>query len=97
MAKVPMRVIPEPAAGTREVFTSKVPGSIAITGTEGSTSFLCGLCRAVLAKNVGPDRTIAWGEEDPPGSGEFPPLLTLRDVVFKCKGCGAFNEVARGS
>ena len=92
-----MRVIPEPPAGTREVLTGMAPGSIVVKGTEGSISFLCGRCRAILVKNKGPDTTLVFGEEDPPGSGHFPPLHTVREVVFKCKGCGAFNEVARGS
>ncbi len=55
MAKMEMRVIPEPAEGTREVLSAHGAGSMAIKGV-GSISFLC-------------------------------------DIVFKCKGCGAFNEV----
>ena len=94
VAKVEMRVIPEPAEGTRHVLTAeKHPGSTAIKGTEGSMTFLCGGCRAVLAKNVGPDDAIVYTED--PQTGDFTPLYRVRDLVFKCKGCGAFNDVAR--
>jgi hypothetical protein len=87
MAKVPMRVIPEPVEGTREIFSSRTAGSKVITGNQGATTLVCGNCRAILAKSVGRDEPIVF-EAEPP----WTPLLTVRDLVFKCKGCGAFNE-----
>jgi hypothetical protein len=92
VAKIEMRVVHAPAEGTREVLTSKHAGSIAIKGTGRSASFLCGNCRDLLVKSVGPDEWIA--EAYDPDTEEFTPLYRVRDVVFKCKGCGAFNEVA---
>jgi hypothetical protein len=92
MAKVPMRVIAEPPVGTREVHVArKHAGALVIKGNEGSTSFLCGRCRAVLLKSVGADSTMVWGPEDE--HGDFPPLYSVREAVFECKSCGAFNEV----
>jgi hypothetical protein len=93
MAKIPMRVIAEPAQGTREVHVGrKRAGAMVVKGTEGSTSFLCGRCRAILLKSVGADETLVSGPEDE--RGNFPPLYSVREAVFKCKSCGAFNEVA---
>jgi hypothetical protein len=92
VAKIEMRVVRAPAEGTREVLTAKHPGSVAIKGIEGSISFLCGNCRDLLAKSVDPDEWIA--EAYDPDTDEFTPLPRVRDYVFECKGCGAFNEVA---
>jgi hypothetical protein len=92
VAKIEMRVVHAPAEGTREVLTAKHAGSVAIKGTEGSISFLCGNCRDLLVKSVDPDEWIA--EAYDPATDEFTPLYRVRDYVFKCKGCGAFNEVA---
>ncbi len=96
MAKIEMRVIPEPAGGTREVLSAHSAGSRAITGGDGSISFLCGNCRDVLAKSVDPDTWIMYAYNESADEGaddEFTPLYRVRDIVFKCKGCGAFNEV----
>jgi predicted RNA-binding Zn-ribbon protein involved in translation (DUF1610 family) len=92
MAKIPMRVIPEPPEGGREVVVARTAGSVAIKGTEGSVSFLCGNCRAILAKSIGPDTDVVHAEDSE--TGDFIPLYKVRDLVFKCKACGAFNEVA---
>jgi hypothetical protein len=93
MAKIPMRVVAEPPAGSGRIhFAASHAGAIIVKGTEGSTSFLCGGCRAILLKAVGPDRTMVHGPEDEHGS--FPPLYSVREAVFECKSCGAFNEVA---
>jgi hypothetical protein len=99
MAKVPMRVIPEPPEGTREVLTSQHAGSTAIKGGDGSTSFLCGNCRDVLVKSVGPDQWVVYAHNPAAAytDNEFTPLFRVRDIVFRCKGCGAFNEVAGSS
>ncbi|HTZ62692.1 MAG TPA: hypothetical protein VMB51_01155 [Solirubrobacteraceae bacterium] len=95
MAKIEMHVIREPAEGTREVLTSKHAGSRAITGSDGSTSFLCGNCRDVLVKSAGPDKWVVYGHNPAAAytDDEFTPLYRVRDLVFKCKGCGAFNEI----
>ena len=96
MAKAPMRVIPEPREGTREVLTSAHAGSTAIKGSDGSTSFLCGNCRDVLAKSVGPDQWVVY-RHNPAAAytdDDFTPLYRVRDIVFRCKGCGPFIEVA---
>jgi len=87
-----MRVIPEPAEGTREVLAAKHAGSMAITGAEGSTSLVCGNCRDVLAKSVDPDAWHVYAYDE--DADEFMPLARVRELVFRCKGCGAFNEVA---
>jgi hypothetical protein len=96
MAKMEMRVIPEPAAGTREVLSAKGAGSMAIKGVDGSISFLCGNCRDMLVKTLDPDAWIVHAYDESADEGaddEFTPLYRVRDLVFKCKGCGAFNEV----
>jgi hypothetical protein len=87
-----MRVIPEPAEGTREVRTATHAGSMAIKGTEGSISFLWGNCRDILVKSVGPDEWVVYTYDA--DTDEFTPLYRVRDLVFKCKGCGGFTEVA---
>jgi hypothetical protein len=90
-----MRVIPEPAEGTREVRGAERAGSMAIKGSEGSISFLCGNCRDVLVKSVGPDEWVVYAHNADAAytDEEFTPLSRVRDIVFRCKGCGAFNEV----
>jgi hypothetical protein len=50
--KVAMRTIPEPARGTRAVFSGRGAGTIAFHGEEEALSFLCGKCSSTLAKNV---------------------------------------------
>lgn len=70
---------------------------MALKGSDGSVSLLCGNCRDVLVKGVDPDEWVIYGH-DAAAEGtdnEFPPLYRVRDVVFRCKGCGAFNEVAQ--
>jgi hypothetical protein len=96
MAKVPMRVIAEPPEGTREVWVAKHAGSMAIKGGNGSISFLCGNCRDMLVKSVDPDRWVIYAHNPAAAytDDEFTPLYRIRDIVFRCKGCGAYNEVA---
>jgi hypothetical protein len=91
-----MRVIAEPAEGARKVMAARHAGSMVIAGTDRSRSFLCGSCRAVLVKNVDAERWVVHAH-NPAAAGtddEFTPLYRVRDIVFRCKGCGAFNEVA---
>jgi hypothetical protein len=83
-----MRVIPESAIAGREVYVSKHAGSTVLKGTEGATTFLCGSCRDVIVKNRGRDEPFVFEAVEP-----FKPVYTLADVVFRCKGCGAYNEV----
>jgi hypothetical protein len=90
MAKYEMRVIPEPAEGTRYVAQSEHAGSMSIKGYDGDWTFLCGNCRDILVKNVSPDADIVH-EYD--GHDRFTPVATVAEMVFRCKGCGAFNEV----
>jgi hypothetical protein len=95
VAKIPMRVIPEPPDGTREIRVAKHAGSIAIKGNDGSTSFLCGNCRDILAKSIAPDEWVVH-RHNPAAAytdEEFTPLYRVRDLVFLCKNCGAYNEV----
>jgi hypothetical protein len=96
VAKVPMRVIAEPPEGTREVLVAEHPGSMVIEGNDGAKSFLCGNCRDVLVKSVDPDEWVTY-EHNPAAEctdHEFTPLYRVRDIVFRCKGCGSYNEVA---
>jgi hypothetical protein len=96
MAKLPMRVIPEPSGGSRSLVTAeRHAGSMAIKGSDGASTFLCGRCRDILAKSVGPDYEFVHEYDE--DTDEFRPLYRVRDVVFRCKGCGAFNEVAEPS
>lgn len=96
VAKVPMQVIAEPPAGTRTVMVAEHAGSMAIKGSDGSTSLLCGNCRDVLVKSVGPDEWVVCAHNPDAAytDDEFTPLYRVRDIVFRCKGCGAYNEVA---
>ena len=93
VAKIEMRVIPEPSEGTREVWSAKHAGSMATKGV-GPVTFLCGKCRDVLVQRRDPDEWISHAYD--PDTDEFMPLYRVRDVVFRCKGCGAFNEVGDG-
>jgi hypothetical protein len=89
--KIAMRVIPRPQDGTREILSSKHPGSMAIKGSYGSRTFVCGRSRDILAKSVDPDWEFA--AEYYPVTDSVIPLNRVRDVVFRCKNCGAFNEI----
>ena len=87
-----MQVIPEPAEGTRFVVTAEHhAGSQASRGMDGSCTFLCGKCRDILVKNHAPDDDVLY--DDDPETGEFVPRGRVRDLVYRCKNCGAFNEV----
>jgi hypothetical protein len=86
-----MRVIPEPTEGTREVLTGGGAGSQVIRGSEGSISLLCGNCRDILVKSVGPDAWFSYTYDE--DTDKFSPQYRIRDIVWQCKGCGAFNEV----
>lgn len=96
VAKVPMRVIPEPREGTREVLAAEHAGSVVIKGNDGAKSFLCGNCRDVLVKSIDPDEWVVYAHNPAAEytDHEFTPLYRVRDIVFRCKGCGAYNEVA---
>jgi hypothetical protein len=98
MAKMEMRVIPESSVGDREVMVAeKHGGSMVIKGYDETVSLLCGNCRDVLLKNVDPDKWIVYSAEgEPYASDEFTPLYRSRDIVFRCKGCGAYNEIGEG-
>jgi hypothetical protein len=67
-----------------------------IKGGDGSQSFLCGKCRDVLLKSVDPDEWVIYAHNAGAAytDDEFTPLCRARDIVFRRKGCGAFNEVA---
>ncbi len=90
-----MRVIAKPAEGARKVLAARHAGSMVIGGTDGSRSFVCGSCRDVLVKNVEADRWVVYAHNATAAGtdDEFTPLYRVRDIVFHCKGCGAFNEV----
>ena len=90
VAKYLMRVIPEPAEGTRVVSQSEQPGSMTYKGYDGDWTFLCGACRDILVKNASPDTGIIYRED---GKGGFTPVATIAEMVFRCKNCGVYNEV----
>jgi hypothetical protein len=91
MAKRPMRVITRPGKHTRYVKTGRHAGSSLIgSGTEGDYTYVCGKCRDILWDNIGPDFAFQHIEDD---EENFIPVLRVRDVVVKCKGCGAYNEI----
>ena len=50
-----------------------------------------GRCRNIILKHVDPDFEFesVYNEE----TDDFTPTRRVRDVVFRCKNCGAFNEV----
>ncbi len=86
-----MRVIPRPGRHTRYVRTASHAGSSLIGGgTEGDCTYVCGNCREILWDNIGPDRAIEYTEDD---EENFIPIVRVRDVVVKCKGCGSYNEI----
>jgi hypothetical protein len=91
MAKIPMRGIPKPPNHTRYIRTARHAGSSVLGGgTEGSYTYVCGDCRDILWDSVGPDKSIVFVEDD---EENFIPVISVRDVVVKCKGCGAYNEI----
>lgn len=85
-----MRVIDEPAVQGREVMSGRGAGSRVLGGSEGASTFVCGRCRAILVRNRAANSVVTSSLEN----DEFVPVDTVRDIVFKCKGCGALNEVA---
>jgi hypothetical protein len=91
MAKQMMRVVPEPVRGARRVMTSKTAGSQVFGSGHGPTTYLCGRCRNIILKRMDPDFEFehVYNEE----TDDFTPTCRVRDVVFRCKNCGAFNEV----
>jgi hypothetical protein len=92
VAKIEMRVIPESGIGRREVHTAKGPGSLAVGGAgDGSRRFVCGRCRDILAPGLDPDAGIMWKYDEE--NDTFTPVSRFRDIVIKCKGCGAYNEL----
>lgn len=90
MAKYLLRVISEPADAKRVVSQSEQPGSMVYDGYDGDWTFLCGVCRDILVKNGSPDRAIIHRDD---GKGGFTPVATIAEMVFRCKNCGAYNEV----
>jgi hypothetical protein len=91
MAKRPMRVIARPGKHTRYVRIARHAGSSIIGGgTEGDHTYVCGNCRDILWDNIGPDADIISVEDD---EENFIPVVWVRDVVVKCKGCGSYNEI----
>jgi hypothetical protein len=73
--------------------TARHPGSQVFGGGHGEHTFLCGRCRDIILKRTDPDFEFEhlYNEE----TQEFTPVCRVRDVVFRCKNCGAFNEVPR--
>jgi hypothetical protein len=95
MPKIPMRVIRKPAAGTRYVLTAEGrAGAQVVDGHSDGRTYLCGECRAILAKSISPDAEIVFRED--PRTEDIVPEYRVRDIVFRCKRCGAFNEVGSG-
>jgi hypothetical protein len=92
VAKIEMRVIPESAVGSREVHIATHAGSLALGGSgDGSRTFVCGRCRDILAPGLDPDDGIVWAYDEE--NDTFTPVSRFRDIVIKCKGCGAYNEL----
>ena len=86
-----MRVIPRPEKHTRYIRIARHAGSSIIGGgTEGDYTYVCGNCRDILWDNIGPDADIVSVEDD---EENFIPVVCVRDVVVKCKGCGSYNEI----
>jgi hypothetical protein len=85
-----MRVIAKPPNHTRYVKTARGPGSSVLRGGTGNRTYVCGKCRDILWDDVGPDENIVSIEDD---EENFIPVVRVRDVVVKCKGCGAYNEI----
>ena len=90
MPKIPMHVIPQERVGNREVWTAPGAGSQAFKGANAGTTFLCGGCRAILVKSADAEQ---WVVERQIGEDEFEPVARIRDIVWHCKQCGAFNEI----
>jgi DNA-directed RNA polymerase subunit RPC12/RpoP len=71
-----LRVIPEPAAGTRSVlkFAEEISGAC-ITGAGGARSvdYACGTCGRILIE--------AWA-----------PSQSIVNIVLVCPGCGSYND-----
>ena len=43
-------------------------------------------------KSRGADDWVGWVED----GDAFKPVTAVRDIVFRCRGCGALNEVPNG-
>jgi hypothetical protein len=96
VAKIEMRVIPESEVRGREVHMATRAGSVALGGSaDGSRTFVCGRCRDILAPGLDPDAGIVWRYDEE--NETFSPMSRFRDIVIKCKGCGAYNELRSGS
>ena len=90
-----MHVIPEDSIGERELHMASGPGSVAVGGiSDGSRTFVCGRCRDILAPGLDLDEGIAWSYDEQ--ADTFTPVSRFRDIVIKCKGCGAYNEAPAG-
>jgi len=91
MAKMPMRVVPRPEKHTRYVAHSQGPGSqIGGGGGHGEQTYVCGRCREIMWKSMAPDDTLISVEDD---EENFIAVIRVRDIVARCKGCGAYNEM----
>ncbi len=86
-----MRVVPDPVDDAREVMAAKHAGSQVFGGGHGPTTYLCGRCRDIILKRMDPDFEFEWAYNDE--TDEFTPIRRVRDVVYRCKNCGACNEV----
>jgi len=86
-----MRVIPETEVGEREVRMAQGPGSkFRGRGGDGSRRYVCGRCRDILAPGLDLDDGISWSYDEQ--TDTFTPDSRFRDIVIRCKGCGAYNE-----
>lgn len=64
---------------------------------DGAVTFLCGNCRDILVKNRYPNEWVVYAATgEPYADDEFTPVSRVRDIVFRCKGCGAYNEIGEG-
>jgi hypothetical protein len=90
MPEIPMHAIAEKDVGGREVRAGTGAGSLAMKGANAGTTFLCGGCRAIIVKGADPD---AWVTYEQVGEEEFVPIARIRDIVWRCRQCGAYNEI----
>jgi hypothetical protein len=53
-------------------------------------TYVCGHCRDILAPGLDPDQAIVsrYNEQ----ADTFTTVSRFRDIVIRCKGCGAYNE-----
>jgi DNA-directed RNA polymerase subunit RPC12/RpoP len=90
MAKIPMTVVPKPEPHTRYVSARSGAGSKAWGPGQGDYSYVCGSCRDLILQSADPDKSVISLEDD---EGNFIDVMRLREMVYKCKNCGAYNEI----